>query len=95
MTNPDSEDFGDFDVKDISSMLKDMDSLELALDTFEGKKSTSRTDRLTANLASLLNAQAQPNPFQGTEEQAKPSEPSTGSKNTIAPSQDQQQEQQS
>ncbi|KAG0297069.1 hypothetical protein BGZ96_007770 [Linnemannia gamsii] len=61
MTNPDFDD-ADFDIKDISNMLSDIDSANLALDSLEG-----RADRLTASLASLLKAQSQPNPYVNTE----------------------------
>ncbi|KAG0207446.1 hypothetical protein BGX28_001327 [Mortierella sp. GBA30] len=58
MTDSDFEDLANFDVKDISNLLKDIDSANLALDTLDG-----RADKLTESLASLLRAQSQPNPF--------------------------------
>ncbi|KAG9321738.1 hypothetical protein KVV02_005084 [Mortierella alpina] len=58
MTDPDFEDAADFDVKDISNILKDIDSANLALDALDG-----RAEKLTASLASLLRAQSGPNPF--------------------------------
>ncbi|KAF9294156.1 hypothetical protein BGZ74_011396 [Mortierella antarctica] len=57
-----SEFDADFDAKDISSILKDIDNANLALDTLD-----VRADKLTASLASLLKAQSQPNPFQHVE----------------------------
>ncbi|KAG0304422.1 hypothetical protein BGZ97_001510 [Linnemannia gamsii] len=61
MTDPDFDD-ADFDIKDISNMLNDIDSANLALDCLE-----VRADRLTASLASLLRAQSQPNPYVNVE----------------------------
>ncbi|KAF9920494.1 hypothetical protein FBU30_009684 [Linnemannia zychae] len=61
MTAPEFDD-ADFDIKDISSILRDIDSVNLALDSLDG-----RADRLTANLASLLKAQSQPNPYANVE----------------------------
>ncbi|KAF9954527.1 hypothetical protein BGZ72_004500 [Mortierella alpina] len=61
MTDPDFDD-ADFDVKDISSILKDIDSANLALDALDG-----RAEKLTASLASLLKAQSGPNPFTNAE----------------------------
>ncbi|KAF9204921.1 hypothetical protein BGZ49_004717 [Haplosporangium sp. Z 27] len=57
MTDSDFED-SDFDVKDISSILKDIDSANLALDSID-----IRADKLKASIASLLQAQSQPNPY--------------------------------
>ncbi|KAF9382095.1 hypothetical protein CPB97_007348 [Podila verticillata] len=65
MTDPDFDDteFGsDFDAKDVSSILRDIDNANLALDDLD-----VRADKLTASLASLLKAQSQPNPFQHVE----------------------------
>ncbi|KAF9286242.1 hypothetical protein BGZ68_003081 [Mortierella alpina] len=62
MTDPDFEDAADFDVNDISNILKDIDSANLALDALDG-----RAEKLTASLASLLKAQSGPNPFANVE----------------------------
>ncbi|KAI7818647.1 hypothetical protein BC939DRAFT_462378 [Gamsiella multidivaricata] len=62
MTDPDFEDAGDFDVKDISTILKDIDSANLALDVMDG-----RADKLRESIMSLLKAQSQPNPYANTE----------------------------
>ncbi|KAF9307684.1 hypothetical protein BG003_000377, partial [Podila horticola] len=65
MTDPDfdnTEFDADFDAKDISSILSDIDNANLALDSLD-----VRADKLTASLASLLKAQSQPNPFQHVE----------------------------
>ncbi|KAF9353664.1 hypothetical protein BGX26_008573 [Mortierella sp. AD094] len=62
MTDSDFEDSADFDVKDISSILKDIDSANLALDSID-----VRADKLTASIMSLLKAQSQPNPYANIE----------------------------
>ncbi|CAO3563916.1 unnamed protein product [Mortierella alpina] len=62
MTDPDFEDAADFDINNISTILKDIDSANLALDALNG-----RADKLTASLASLLQAQSCPNPFADVE----------------------------
>ncbi|KAF9083291.1 hypothetical protein BGX23_011620 [Mortierella sp. AD031] len=62
MTDSDFEDAAEFDIKDISNILKDIDSVNLALDSLDG-----RADKLTASLASLLKAQSQSNPFVNVE----------------------------
>ncbi|KAF9575932.1 hypothetical protein EC968_000893 [Mortierella alpina] len=62
MTDPDFEDAADFDVNDISNILKDIDSANLALDALD-----DRAEKLTASLASLLKAQSGPNPFADVE----------------------------
>ncbi|KAF9416411.1 hypothetical protein BGZ94_010226 [Podila epigama] len=60
MTNPDFDE--EFDIKDISNILKDIDGANLALDSLEG-----RADKLAASLQSLLKAQSQVNPYQNVE----------------------------
>ncbi|KAF8933883.1 hypothetical protein BGZ58_006071 [Dissophora ornata] len=62
MTDSDFEDVADFDVNDISNIMKDIDSANLALDAMEG-----RAEKLTASIMSLLKAQSQPNPYINTE----------------------------
>ncbi|KAG0344297.1 hypothetical protein BG004_004574 [Podila humilis] len=66
MTNPEftDADFTDseFDVKDISSILKDIDNANIALDALD-----VRADKLNASIAALLKAQSLPNPFQHVE----------------------------
>ncbi|KAF9191128.1 hypothetical protein BGZ51_007709 [Haplosporangium sp. Z 767] len=56
------DDIADFDANDISSILEEIDSVNLALDSLDGKFAC-RADKLTASLTSLLRAQSQPNPF--------------------------------
>ncbi|KAF9547805.1 hypothetical protein EC957_007751 [Mortierella hygrophila] len=82
MTNPDFDN-ADFDINDISSMLKDIDSVNLALDSLDG-----RADRLTASLASLLKAQSQPNPYVNVEAASldKDEEAPSSTSSTTAPS---------
>ncbi|KAF9356813.1 hypothetical protein BGX34_009736 [Mortierella sp. NVP85] len=58
MTDSDFEDNADFDVDDISSILKDIDNANQALDVMEG-----RANKLKANIMSLLQAQSRPNPY--------------------------------
>ncbi|KAG0299688.1 hypothetical protein BGZ98_009845 [Dissophora globulifera] len=62
MTDPDFEDDSEFDIGDISSIIKDIDSANLAMDAME-----SRADKLTANILSLLKAQSLPSPYDNTE----------------------------
>ncbi|KAF9102555.1 hypothetical protein BGX27_010960 [Mortierella sp. AM989] len=62
MTDSDFEDTADFDTNDISKILKEIDSANLALDSID-----VRADKLKASIMSLLQAQSQPNPFANTE----------------------------
>ncbi|KAG0228657.1 hypothetical protein BGX31_006487 [Mortierella sp. GBA43] len=62
MTDSDFEDAADFDINDMSSILKDIDNTNLALDALDG-----RADKLRANILSLLQAQSQPNPYDNAE----------------------------
>ncbi|KAF9438273.1 hypothetical protein BGZ76_008914 [Entomortierella beljakovae] len=64
MTDSDFEDAADFDIKDISSILKDIDSANSALDTID-----VRADKLKASIVSLLQAQSLPNPYANVEPQ--------------------------
>ncbi|KAF9998147.1 hypothetical protein BGZ79_008178 [Entomortierella chlamydospora] len=61
MTDSDFED-ANFDINDISSILKDIDSANLALDSID-----VRADKLTASIMSLLKAQSLPNPYANIE----------------------------
>ncbi|KAG0254627.1 hypothetical protein BG011_005625 [Mortierella polycephala] len=71
------DDTADFDARDISNILEEIDSVNLALDSLDGKfylfcpvlapSLPCRADKLTESLASLLRAQSQPNPFATTE----------------------------
>ncbi|KAG0029503.1 hypothetical protein BGZ81_003733 [Podila clonocystis] len=87
MTDSDFDDTefdADFDAKDISSILNDIDKANLALDTLD-----VRADKLTASLASLLKAQSQPNPFQHVEPAplegaSAPPQPTRTPSNTVA-----------
>ncbi|KAF9895673.1 hypothetical protein BX616_009095 [Lobosporangium transversale] len=62
MTNSEFGDDLDFDPSDISSILKDIDSANLALDAVD-----QRAEKLRANIMSLLQAQSQPNPYSNFE----------------------------
>ncbi|KAG0050149.1 hypothetical protein BGZ83_005069 [Gryganskiella cystojenkinii] len=58
----DSNDFDETSDLDFSTILKDIDQANLALDSLDG-----RADKLTETLQALLKAQSQPNPFANVE----------------------------